>query len=285
MHASVSAREGRRESAAGWRSLPRAAASASGSPERRAASRAGDAAKLGDLGTGGEPVELPVDGGGRESAVGHREDPVEDAADLDRGQLLAASGAERGPADQAERHVAAQLGADGEEFVAARAGPPQGVAGDQGGGAVGAAVYHAARDRDVLRDVQVDGRVDAVPLGQGQRGAGGEVGGVQRYLGGVRSRAGDAQRVGGGGGDLVVQADGEEDVGQVVEAVGAGRADGELDVDLGGDADGDGGAHAGTSGLFSAIAANSSTVSASPRACGEIPAAVSAASAAGAEPS
>ncbi|CAM5574561.1 hypothetical protein SCALM49S_09758 [Streptomyces californicus] len=45
--ASVSAREGRRESAAGWRSLPRAAASASGSPERRAASRAGDAAGWG----------------------------------------------------------------------------------------------------------------------------------------------------------------------------------------------------------------------------------------------
>ena len=137
---------------------------------------------------------------------------------------------------------------------------------------------------------------------------------VQGDLGGVRARAGDAQLVGGGHGDLVVEADGEEDVGQVVEAVRAARADRELDVDLGGDADGPIGhgvrhlratavavdrssSGAGSAarrpprsrsptrprGLCSAMAANSSTVSASPRACGETPAATRAASAAAAD--
>jgi hypothetical protein len=58
-------------------------------------------------------------------------------------------------------------------------------------------------------------------------------------LGRVRALAGDPEFVGRGHGDLVVQTDREEDVGQVVEAVGARGTHRELDVDLGGDADGD----------------------------------------------
>lgn len=87
--------------------------------------------------------------------------------------------------------------------------------------------------------MQVDGGLDAVPLREGEGGAGGQVRAVQGHLVGVRARAGQAQRRGGGRGDLVVEADGEEDVGEVVEPVGAGGAHRELDVDLGGDADGD----------------------------------------------
>ena len=58
-------------------------------------------------------------------------------------------------------------------------------------------------------------------------------------LAGAGALAGDGQFVGGGGGDLVVQPDGEEDVGQVVEPVGPGTADRELHIDLGGNANGD----------------------------------------------
>src|SRR5690606_3831887 len=188
---------------------------------------------------------------------------------------------------QAERHVAAQVGADAEEFLPRGAGAPQRVAGQQRARAVRAAARHAAGDGDVLGDVQVHVGRAAVALGEGDGGPGGEVGAVQGDLAGVRARArhpGAAGRR--GGGDLVVQADGEEDVGQVVEAVGAGGADRELDVDLGGDADRDAGAHAPDSllGACSAMRANSSTVSDSPRACGDTPAATRAASAAAAEP-
>lgn len=82
----------------------------------------------------------------------------------------------------------------------------------------------------------MDGGVDAVPAGEFQGGAGREVRAVEGHLGDVRARAGDAQFVRRGDRHLVVQADREEDVGQVVEAVGACAADRELDVDLGRDA-------------------------------------------------
>lgn len=98
---------------------------------------------------------------------------------------------------------------------------------------------HAARDGDVLGDVQVDGGLDAVAFRQRERGPGGEVRTVQGHLVGAGALAGDRQLVGGGDGDLVVQPDGEKDVGQVVEPVGPGTADRELHIDLGGDANGD----------------------------------------------
>src|SRR5690606_34318792 len=100
---------------------------------------------------------------------------------------------------------------------------------------VRAAARHAAGDRDVLGDVQMHVRCTAVPRGERLGRAGGEVGAVERDLGGVGALAGDARAAGRGRrGDLVVETDGQEDVGQVVVAVGAGGADRELDVDLGG---------------------------------------------------
>ncbi len=121
------------------------------------------------------PVELPEDRRGRQPALGDREDPVEGPADLQRPQLLAPSDTQRRPAHQAERHVTAQLGADVEEFLAGGVRPPQGVAGEQRAGAVGAAARHAARDGDVLGDVEVDPRFDAVPAGEFEGRAGRQV--------------------------------------------------------------------------------------------------------------
>jgi hypothetical protein len=69
--------------------------------------------------------------------------------------------------------------------------------------------------------------------------AGGEVAAVGGHGGGVGPGDGDREPVGGGDRHLVVEPDGEEDGGQAVEAVGAAAADGQLDVDLGRDPDGD----------------------------------------------
>ena len=56
-----------------------------------------------------QPVEFGVDGRRRESAVGDREHPVVGAPREHAGELLAATGTERGAAEQAERHVAAEV--------------------------------------------------------------------------------------------------------------------------------------------------------------------------------
>ena len=155
------------------------------------------------------------------------------AADLQLGELFAAAGAQRRAAHQAERHIAAQLGADREQFVAGGAEAPQRVAREQRTGAVRAAAGHAARDGDVLGDVDVDVRGQSVAGGQQLRGPRRQVRTVQGDLVGVGALAGDRQRRRAGRhGDLVVQRHREEDVRQVVEAVGARAAHRQLDVDL-----------------------------------------------------
>lgn len=87
--------------------------------------------------------------------------------------------------------------------------------------------------------MDVHGGATAVPLGQRYGRPRRQVRTVQGDLGRVRARAGDPEFVGGGHGDLVVEAHREKDVGQVMETVGAGCPHRELDVDLRGDADGD----------------------------------------------
>ncbi len=166
------------------------------------------------------------------------------AGDGQRLQDLAPAAAQGDAADQGERHVRAEFGGELQQHLGGRAQLPQGVAGDQRGRAVRAAAGHAAGHRDGLGDVQVDvGRGEAVVGGEQSGGAGGEVAVVQRHGVGVRPGAaeGDA-RTGFAGrrGHLVAEGDREEDVGQVVEAVGAQSADPELDVDLGGHAYRDG---------------------------------------------
>ena len=59
---------------------------------------------------------------------------------------LAAAGAERGPAHERERHVAAQLGRDREQVLVGGVHSPEPVQRDQRGGGVGRPARHAAGD-------------------------------------------------------------------------------------------------------------------------------------------
>ena len=98
-------------------------------------------------------VQRAEDGWGGQVAVGEGEDPVElDGRRQRRGELLAPSSAHRGAAEDGERDVAADFAGYRAQFLLRQAGAPELVAGDEGGGGVGAAAGHAASDRDPLDD-------------------------------------------------------------------------------------------------------------------------------------
>ena len=200
-----------------------------------------------------------------------------------RGHQLAAAGAERGAADEREGHVAAELGREREQLVVGGLGVPEPVEGEQGRGGVGRAAGHAAGDRDLLVDQEVGDRVPS-DTGRHQRGgAGDDVVLADRDAVDVDVRRpvrDHAEHRVLGGDELVVQADGLVDGLEGVEAVLAGGADAEVQVDLGGGADVDagrrqalGGHHPRPSlsrrlsshGMPSAIRAKSSTPITSPR--------------------
>ena len=102
-----------------------------------------------------QPVQLAVDRRGGQAAVGDRDHPVPGGgAGQHRADRLAAAGAQRGAAVDQERHVGAEVGGDPGQLVAGQPGAPERVAGDQGGGGVGAAAGQPAGERDLLAQVQ-----------------------------------------------------------------------------------------------------------------------------------
>ena len=125
-----------------------------------------------------------------------------------------------------------------EQLVAAQAGAPQRVAGDQRGGRVGAAAGHPAGDRDPLgmcsAHVRARGRLRSASSQRGARPRGWSRPAARRRPATPSAVAdGDRQRRRTGGDDLVVERDRVVDGGQVVVAVAAQRpADRELQVDL-----------------------------------------------------
>jgi hypothetical protein len=166
---------------------------------------------------------------------------VERAPGERRGEPLAPPQPDRRPAQERERHVAAEERADLQQVGAAEqrvlAVVPQPRAGDQRGGGVGAAARHPARDRDRLADPQRDLRLDAQALGHQAGRPHGEVVAVERDAvdGHGRSRRrldGHRQPPGGDGRHLVEEGDGMEDVDEVVIPVVAKWPHAELEVDL-----------------------------------------------------
>ncbi len=162
----VAARSGRCRSAGSCRSLR----SARDDPEvvevRPLRSRPSGA----DAGGG---VELGVHLRRREAGVVGHHDPPQRRVVGQRGDHLAATGAPSGSAHQRERHVAAELGGQGQQVVVGGVQRPQPVERDQGGGRVGAAAGHPAGHRDALGDVQVrrPGRCRGGRRAAGRRGA------------------------------------------------------------------------------------------------------------------
>ncbi len=179
------------------------------------------------------PVELRVHRRRREPVAAQRQDPPQALPRTEhRAQVLAPSGPDGRAADQAEGDVAAQRGGDLLQMAARGTGAPEGVAGDQSGSRVGRAAGQTGRHGDGLVDLDVDVRAHAVGVGQGPGSAPGQVGVVGGEL--VGALAGQAQPHlrRGGHRHRVVEAHGVEDGHQLVEAVLAGGADRELQVDL-----------------------------------------------------
>src|SRR5690606_15596260 len=237
---------------------------------------------------GALPVQLPVHLGGGEAVGRQRQAPVPGPAQRQhRADDLPVAGAQRGTAVQQERHVGPEVGGDLGELVARPPEPPQGLAGHQRGGRVGAATGEARRERDLLAQVQAYPCGHAGPLGERGGRADHQVGPVHGQPAGALALRGQAQGVAGAGGHLVVERDGVVDRLHVVVAVGSPRAHPEVEVDLGGDAYPHGGRHGRVRTLepllaqrlahrrlpCAATAANCSTVSDSPRVPGSIPAA------------
>ncbi len=179
-----------------------------------------------------EPVALRVHRRGRQSLLGEGQHPVVLAAGQGGGHLVAAAGADGGAAHQGERDVRAELAAQLAQLVAGQAGAPERVAGQQRGGGVGGPAGHAAGDGDALGDPQRDALGDAGAVGEQPGGAHREVGAVGGHLVGTGTDDLDADLVGGGGDQVVVQRDGLEHGGELVEAVVAGRPDGQRQVHL-----------------------------------------------------
>src|SRR5699024_5071686 len=113
---------------------------------------------------------------------------------------------------------------------------------DEGGRRVGRATGHAARDRDVLAHLERTRGGPTGPLGQQPGRSQHDVVGPVRYGGGV-DVVGDVGRQGEVDGvhqrHVVVDPDRVVDGVERVEAVVADPADAEVEVDLGGGADGD----------------------------------------------
>ena len=109
------------------------------------------------------------------------------------------------PAGDEERDVAAELGAELLELLAVQAEVPEVVERDEGGGRVGRAAGHPARDGDALADRDVHG-VAVVALGDEPGGAQGDVVVVGGDAVGERAGHGDPPVVGLTDGDVVVEA-------------------------------------------------------------------------------
>jgi hypothetical protein len=146
----------------------------------------------------------------------------------DRAHPLAAAGAERGAAEDEERHVGADVAGDLGEIGPAHAGAPQLVAGDQGGGRVGAAPGQAGRDRDLLAQVQPGERLALGVAGQRPGGPQHEIVVVEGQLTGALTLHRQREPVAAPDGHLVVERDGVVDGHQLVVAVGADRPDVEV---------------------------------------------------------
>ena len=162
--------------AAGCRSLLSSGPTAAGSPERSAAISAvlSSGAPSPSLAAPrrAQPVAGGVDLGRGQAADGERQHPVVASRRASAGgQLLAPALADGGPAEQRERHVAAQPAPPTSRSSAGvEARPPELVAGDQGGGGVGAAAGQAGRDRDPLADLDLHrGPAPAAQPDRGQR--------------------------------------------------------------------------------------------------------------------
>jgi len=105
-----------------------------------------------------------------------------------RGELLAAALPDGGPAQQRKRNVAAHAGRYLTKLRLAEPGPPQLVAGDQGGRGVRAAARQAGRYRNPLADLDLHRGLG--PAGQGGRGeSAGRTRGQVRAAGRKRRRA------------------------------------------------------------------------------------------------
>ncbi len=169
------------------------------------------------------PVEFPIDGRGGQALGRSRDHPVPGGrTGEDRADGFAAAGAERRAAEHEERHVRSDLGGQIRELVPAHAGAPEGVAGDERGGRVGAAAGQAAGDRDLLAQVQPGQGRHAGRLGQDMRRPDHQVRVVERQLAGALAFHRQRQLVAPPRADLVVERDGVIDGGQLVIAVMAG---------------------------------------------------------------
>ncbi len=146
-------RVGRSDSAAACRSLVSEWASAIVSPARSASSSPSAGCSVEGIAPA-LPVEFGVALGRRDAEVGEGERPPERPRRQDGCEHLAATGAQRRAADQAERDVAAQRRGQLAEFGARGTGAPQFGAGDEGCRRVGRPAGHSAGDGDHLGDLE-----------------------------------------------------------------------------------------------------------------------------------
>src|SRR3954447_1068008 len=250
-------------------------------------------------GVGPHLVVVAVERRRRHSLLRRHDHPPPRALVGDRGDHLTMPLAQRRATEEGERHVTAQFGGQHEQVVVGGAQVVQAVEGDQRRGAVGRSTGQAPGDRDGFVDPHLGTHGPAVQCGESGRRPVDDVVARGRQVArlDVRRDVGrDGDAGGGRDGEVVVQAERLVDRHERVEAVGPGRTHPEQQVDLRGGAHGE--AHPapprrswveerseasderpGASDRASAIRANCSTFSDSPRAIGSTPAAVSAAEA------
>jgi len=128
-----------------------------------------------------QPVELGVDGGGREPLAARHEHPVEAAARQRGRELVAAAGADGGAAEDREGHVRAEQRAEALQLEGREMTVEQLVDGHEGGGGIRRAPAHAARDRHSLVDLETDACGVAEAIGDEARRAHREVRGIRRH--------------------------------------------------------------------------------------------------------
>ena len=181
------------------------------------------------------PIQHRVDLRSRQLPFADGNDPVVVPAGEDGGDLLAASHSDGRAAQEGEGHVRPESGSHVRQGFAPEAEPPERVTGNEGGSSVCAAPGHSARQGNALAEIQPDRRRAAGVRGDHLDRAYGKVAMIERED--TRTLPLDSQRdtfARLGGGDLVVETHGVKDSGDVVEAVLAESADGQLEVDLGG---------------------------------------------------
>ena len=229
-----------RPAAGRWRAR---APSTSGSRWRSAASSSSGLPSGGRRAAGGaQPVELAVDRPGWTGRRRRSHHPVPGARPgQHRADRLAAAGAQRGAAEHQERHVRAEARRRCSASSSRVSPVPQSAS--QATSAAAASALPPARpagERDLLAQVQPGVRGYA-----GRRAASARAARMTRLSSSSASSPAPSpsmvsvERVAAAGGQLVVEADRVVDGGQLVEAVGAQRADAEVQVDLRGHPDPD----------------------------------------------